>query len=187
MLSHPHELRFWVHGIIESRGVDRIMAKQLRRKKLINWNIQGAIVMRLMGHFLAYNLATLFLLLAVYFAQSALSALADPVVNSAPLSFWYQAVPVLICMLVMTPFLIWDLIKLTNRIAGPLFRFETLLNDFGKTGKLNAAELREGDLLTDYQQRFNAFVVVLHAQYPETQPVSVVSAAASVSSAVGVS
>jgi|GEM_PF-5290091 len=64
------------------------MAKQLRRKKLINWNIQGAIVMRLMGHFLAYNLATLFLLLAVYFAQSALSALADPVVNSAPLSFW---------------------------------------------------------------------------------------------------
>lgn len=87
----------------------------------------------------------------------------------------------------MTPFLIWDLIKLTNRIAGPLFRFETLLNDFGKTGKLNAAKLREGDLLTDYQQRFNAFVVVLHAQYPETQPVSVVSAAASVSSGVGVS
>ncbi len=131
-------------------------------------------------------MATLFLLLVVYFAQGALSAFADPVLNSAALTLSKQAAPVLICMLTMTPFMIWDLIKPTNRIAGPLFRFETLLHDFGKTGKLNAAVPREGDLLTDYQQRFNAFVAVLHAQYPETQPVSVASAA-SVSSPVGVS
>jgi len=80
--------------------------------------------------------------------------------------------------------MIWDLIKLTNRIGGPLFRFETLLDDFGKTEKLNAAVLREGDLLTDYQQRFNAFVAVLHARYPETQPASVAPAAEPVNATV---
>ena len=83
-------------------------------------------------------------------------------------------------MLVMMPFMIWDLMKLTNRIAGPLFRFETLLNDFGKTGKLKVAVLRDGDLLTDYQKRFNDFVEALHARYPETQPVSAEPVAATV-------
>ena len=150
-----------------------IMAKQWRLKKLINWNIQGPIVIRLIVHFLAYNAATLFLLLVVYSVQGSLAAVAEQPVSAAPMTFWQQATPILICMLVMMPFMIWDLIKLTNHIAGPLFRFGTILNDFGKTGKLRTAALRDGDLLTDFQQRFNDFATALHAQYPETQPASV--------------
>ncbi|MEJ7594325.1 MAG: hypothetical protein WKF77_22540 [Planctomycetaceae bacterium] len=146
------------------------MVKRWRLKKLINWSIQGPIVVRLIVHFLAYNAATLCLLLVVYGVKVSLAAVADQAVSAAPMTFWQQAAPVVICMLIMMPFMIWDLIKLTNRIAGPLFRFETLLSDFEKTGKLKAAALRDGDLLTDYQQRFNDFVAALHARFPETQP-----------------
>ena len=86
----------------------------------------------------------------------------------------------------MIPFMVCDLILLTNRIAGPLFRFETLLIDFSTTGKLKAAALRNGDLLTDYQRRFNHFVTVIHARYPETQPASVAPAAESVAADVAI-
>lgn len=153
------------------------MVKHWRVKKLVNWTIQGPIVMRLTLHFLSYNMATVFLLLVVYGVKGSLAAMTEQPVNPAPLTFWQQASPVVICMLVMMPFMIWDLMKLTNRIAGPLFRFEALLNDFGKTGKLKVAVLRDGDLLTDYQKRFNDFVEALHARYPETQPVSAAPAA----------
>lgn len=146
------------------------MIKKLRLKKLINWTIQGPIVTRLMAHFLSYNLATVFLLLVVYGIRGSLAAVSDQPLVTPPMTFWQQASPVVICMLVMMPFMIWDLIKLTNRIAGPLFRFESLLKEFGKTGRLPAATIREGDLLTDYQQQFNDFVQLLHTRYPETQP-----------------
>jgi hypothetical protein len=146
------------------------MAKHLRLKKLINWTVQGPIVIRLMIHFMAYNTATLLLLLVVYGVKSSLAVIADSPVSADPATFWQQASPVVICMLVMMPFMVWDLMKLTNRIAGPLCRFESLLKEFGKTGKLKLAVLRQGDLLTDYQTQFNEFVAAMHAKYPELRP-----------------
>ena len=152
------------------------MAKRLRVKKLINWTIQGPIVIRLMVHFFAYNTATLFLLLVVYGVKSSLAAVADSPVSAEPVTFWQQASPVVICMLVMMPFMIWDLMKLTNRIAGPLYRFESILKDFSQTGTLKPAVLRQGDLLTDYQNQFNEFVAAMHVMYPELRPVTSTSA-----------
>ena len=146
------------------------MSKHLRVKKLINWTVQGPIVTRLMVHFLAYNTATLFLLLVVYGVKSSLAVIADSPASTEPITFWQQASPVVICMLVMMPFMVWDLMKLTNRIAGPLYRFECLLKEFGKTGKLRPAILRQGDLLTDYQNQFNEFVAAMHVMYPELRP-----------------
>lgn len=147
------------------------MVKHWRLKKLNSWTVQGPIVTRLMMHFLSYNAATLFLLLVVYGIKGSLAAIADQSVSAAPVTFWQQAAPVVICMLVMMPFMIWDLMNLTNRIAGPLFRFETLLKEYSRTGTLNTAHLREGDLLTEYQQHFNEFVEAIHGRFPETQPV----------------
>ena len=136
--------------------------------------------------FLAYNAATLCLLLVVYSVKRSVSAIADHPDSSAPMTHWQQAAPVVICMLVMMPFMIWDLIQFTNRIAGPLYRFETLLNEFSRTGKLKAAALRRDDLLTDYQRRFNDFVAAIHVRYPETQPASVTPAAECVTADVAI-
>lgn len=153
------------------------MVKHARLKKLINWTVQGPIVTRLIVHFLSYNVATLFLLLVVYGIRGSLAAVSDQPLVPAPLTFWQQAAPVVVCMLVMMPFMIWDLMKLTNRIAGPLYRFESLLKEYGKTGTLPVAVLRDDDLLTDYQQHFNEFVNSLHARFPETRPANASHAA----------
>ena len=160
------------------------MSKHLRLKKLINWTVQGPIVVRLMVHFLAYNTATLFLLLVVYGVKSSLAVIADSPARTEPITFWQQASPVVICMLVMMPFMIWDLMQLTNRIAGPLYRFESLLKEFRKTGKLKHAVLRQGDLLTDYQNQFNEFVAAMHVMYPELRPGASATAAESASNSI---
>ena len=146
------------------------MAKHWRLKKMINWTVQGPIIGRLMSHFLCYNAATLFLLLTVWGIKSALASIADKPTAPEPMTFWQQAGPVFICMAVMTPFMIWDLMKLTNRIAGPLYRFETLLKEFNASGTLRPAVLRDGDLLMDFQKQFNEFTARLHTMYPETKP-----------------
>lgn len=148
------------------------MARRFRLKKLVSWSVQGPIVVRLLLHFLAYNTATLLLMSIVWAARSTLAALSSQPVVAGPLTFWQQASPVIICMSVMTPFMIWDLVVLTNRIAGPLWRFEQLLGEFVESGVLRSANLRNGDLLIDFQKQFNEFSDALHALYPETNPLS---------------
>ena len=147
------------------------MAKRSRLKKMVNWTIQGPLVVRLIAHFLAYNAATLFLLLIIHGINESVAAIADQPINTEPMTLWQKAAPLVICMFLLMPFMIWDLVKLSNRIAGPLFRFESILKDFAKSGTLRPAKIRQGDLLTDYQSRFNEFVESLHALYPELKPV----------------
>ena len=146
------------------------MVKRIRLKKMINWSVQGPIVNRLLLHVLAYNAATLCLLMLVYGVRTSLAAITEQPTMTSPLTFWQQAAPVMVCMLIMVPYMVWDLMKLTNRIAGPLHRFESLLKDFIKSGTLNPANLRDGDLLTDFQAQFNEFAAALHAMHPNTKP-----------------
>lgn len=147
------------------------MKKTLRFKKLINWTVQGPIVLRIVAHMATYNIALFALLLMAWGMRSLMGTLgSEPVTNEYFFVFRRDAAPVLFCMAIMTPFMIWDLISLTNRIAGPLYRFESLMKDFVKSGTLKQANLRDGDLLTGFQKQYNEFVEALHALYPETIP-----------------
>jgi|GEM_PF-960363 len=148
------------------------MPQRARKKKMINWSVQGPIISRLLLHFFAYNVATLFLLAAFWGARAAISSMSESPDARAPLTLWQQAAPVVIAMVVMTPFMVWDLMRFTNRIAGPLYRFECLMKDFVKSGTLQEAAIREGDLLTDFQKQFNEFAQALNALHPDTKYVA---------------
>lgn len=154
---------FWFRGPNE-------MSMRPRFKKLVNWTLQGPIILRLMGHFAAFNVALLALLLVMYGMRVSLAAATETPAPAVPASFWEQAAPVAVCMVLMTPFMLWDLLKLSNRIAGPLFRFETLMKEFQDTGVLRTATLRDGDLLREFETNFNRFAEKLHTLHPATKP-----------------
>lgn len=146
------------------------MKKTQRFKKLVNWTVQGPIVLRIVAHMVTYNVALFSLLLMAWGMRSLMGSLGGEPVTTDDFVFRRDAGPVLFCMAIMTPFMVWDLISLTNRIAGPLYRFEALMKDFVKSGTLQQANLREKDLLTGFQKQFNEFVEALHALHPETIP-----------------
>ena len=159
-------------GLFDSDLRSAVMKKTLRFKKLINWTVQGPIILRILAHMATYNIALFALLLMAWSIRSLMSSLGGEPVASDYFVFKRDAAPVLLCMAVMTPFMVWDLISLTNRIAGPLYRFEALMKDFVKSGTLKQANLRDRDLLTGFQKQFNEFVEALHALHPETVPIT---------------
>ncbi|MBL8815600.1 MAG: hypothetical protein JNL58_06195 [Planctomyces sp.] len=141
-----------------------------RKQQLISRKIQIPIVVRVVVHLFAYNAAVLCLLVIAWGVRNSWAMLSDHVQPAGPTTFQDHAIPVLFCMLAMTPVMVWDLIRLTNRVAGPIHRFETLLDRFIATGKLDQAKLRDDDLLMEFQDKFNEFTEALHALYPETCP-----------------
>ena len=148
------------------------MALNLRKKQFINWKIQGSIVGRLLLYLCCYNVAILFLLVVAWGASASVAALSEAPIVNEPATWTAQSIPLDGVMCLLLPFILWDLIRLTNRVAGPLYRFQSVMKQFVKTGTLPIATLRDGDLLTEFEKNFNEFVEAVHAVYPETNPKS---------------
>ena len=70
----------------------------------------------------------------------------------------------MMAMLVFCPLLIWDMLKFSHRIAGPMYRFRSALEEHIAGGPLKAVKLRDGDLMGDFQGTFNEFVAYVHNQ-----------------------
>lgn len=143
-----------------------------RKRLLVNWSVQGPLLIRLVVHLVTFCCAMSSLVILCWMYQrNAIESVFGP--NSEPLdAFWYRFLPIAGCSLAVLPFVLYDMLRITNRIAGPLYRFEQVMKQFEETGVLPKAELRENDLLGDFCVRFNKFVAVMHDQHPDTAPTS---------------
>ena len=141
-----------------------------RKKLLVNWSVQGPILIRLTIHVITFVAATTSLLCIFWMAQGGnLSDALGADVSSSSV-FWFRFMPFAASCMVLLPLSIWDILRITNRLAGPLYRFEQVMSEFEKTGTLPEAILRDNDLLEHFCKRFNSFVAVMHERYPDCRP-----------------
>ena len=141
-----------------------------RKQKLVNRPMQGTLIGRLTFYIVAYNLAILGLMVVGYAFQSTTAVVSDSVGTDGSFSLKAQLLMVGGCMLFMLPFIVYDMLNLTNRVAWPIYRYQQILSDFVKSGALNPAKTRDRDLLKNFEQQFNEFVEAVHTLYPETIP-----------------
>lgn len=140
-----------------------------RTKQLVNWSVQGIILRRLAVHLVTF-MAAISALLMVFWMYQGNAVHAAFGAGSEPLNaFWYRAIPFASASLPLLPLIVWDMLRISHRIAGPLYRFEQVMEKFETTGQLEEAKLRDNDLLRGFCSRFNSFVSVMHERYPETQ------------------
>ncbi len=71
------------------------------------------------------------------------------------------------CALGVLPLVLWDVLKLTHRIAGPLSRFRATLQALTAGRHVPFVRIRKDDLLHEFEQDFNAYLAQLEAR---TQP-----------------
>ena len=73
-------------------------------------------------------------------------------------SFCVQYYPIVFAALATAPLLLWDVLKMTHGIAGPLIRFETTLQQMKNGERVDKVVLRDHDLLTEFRDEFNSFL-----------------------------
>lgn len=82
--------------------------------------------------------------------------------------FFTDSRPLFLAMLVFCPLMIWDMMKYSHRIAGPLYRFNKAMRDHIAGTPLQAVKLRDDDMLKDFQDTYNEFVeYIKQKQTPE--------------------
>ena len=84
---------------------------------------------------------------------------------------------VILCALAILPLVIWDVLKMTHRIAGPLVRFQNCLRLLIAGTPVREVKLRKDDLLIELQQVFNEYLASLQPADPGSPPAVAAAAA----------
>jgi hypothetical protein len=69
---------------------------------------------------------------------------------------WFRYSPVLICGIVIMPIMLFDLVRLTHRFAGPMVRLRRGMRQLAAGERVAPIHFREGDFWLDFAAEFNA-------------------------------
>jgi hypothetical protein len=72
---------------------------------------------------------------------------------------WIRYGAVAIASALLLPFIVWDVIKLTNRFAGPMFRLRREMKKLAAGEAVNPLFFRHGDYWQEMADDFNRLVV----------------------------
>jgi hypothetical protein len=133
----------------------------------VNTRIQGRILGRIAAYWVLYHVVLWHGLFVYRFAnyRSAITS-GGEVVPFRELygQFCIDFYPLIICAVFILPAFLLDFVRLTHRIAGPLIRFRTALQDMMAGKRVEEVTLRQRDLLTEYQEEFNQFLKYYNAR-----------------------
>jgi sensor histidine kinase YesM len=134
---------------------------------LVNREIQGRMLRRLALYWMGYHLILWHALFFAEWVQMQINAIA--VGRSVSLLHAYAAfvgsqylLPLV--ALAMFPLVLWDMLKLTHRIAGPLVQLRNRLHDMSNGCPPQKVHFRHGDMLSEIQDAFNAWVDSVEAE-----------------------
>jgi hypothetical protein len=75
--------------------------------------------------------------------------------------FCIEFSPMLLCFVVLVPFIAWDAVRFAHRLVGPLIRFRKTMKAVTAGEPVRPIRLRQGDYLVEFQDDFNAMLSAL--------------------------
>src|SRR5262249_19320403 len=80
------------------------------------------------------------------------------------LGFIQRQMPLLVAFLLLTPPLLYNLLKFSHRIAGPLFRCRRMMREMAAGEVVPEFKPRQGDLMNELIEAFNELIRVNNAR-----------------------
>ncbi len=130
--------------------------KALRKKLYVNRQVQGALILRSVLHWYFYMCAIL-LTVVVFTVIRDPSQLAIKLVFK---SFIYFS-PAIIASVVLLPFFIYDILKASNKVAGPIHRLRHEMKKVTSGENIKALRFCDGDHWADLAEEFNLMAAEL--------------------------
>lgn len=122
----------------------------LRKRLLVDFRVQGALIVRVVLYWLTCLFAIMLLLLGW-------GLLTDPArpLNSHMADLWAFFGPAAVASLFLLPAVVFDLLRLSNRFAGPMFRLRQSMHDLAQGKPVDTVRFRQGDFWEEFADDFN--------------------------------
>jgi methyl-accepting chemotaxis protein len=123
-----------------------------RRQRFIDPAVQGTLIKRVTFHWLVFFAAS-FILLPVW--QVLFGGVVATSFAQALLDAWVRCVPVYAVLLVLLPLFILDIVVLSHRFAGPIYRLRQTVRSLADGEHIQRMKFRDGDFWMDIADDFN--------------------------------
>jgi hypothetical protein len=153
--------------------------KQLRRRIYVSHEIQGSILKRLANYWVLYHLGMWCIMFTIEFLLTFMAGAPGDRGTTLPTflaTFAKAHWGTLVLPVILFPAILWDMLHLTHQIAGPLVRFGKSLELLAAGRRVEKIKLRQGDILTEFQDAFNEFLDsdrIAHIQSPQIKAESI--------------
>jgi hypothetical protein len=140
--------------------------KRKRRQLFVDPKVQGALVLRVVLYW------------AICVVAIALMLLCWRIITGPARLFythfdamWFHYGPVLVASFFLLPLVVYDIVEMSNRFCGPLFRLRRSMRALARGEHVNPISFREGDYWPEFAQEFNALLARIQRETsPEAQP-----------------
>lgn len=82
---------------------------------------------------------------------------------------WFFFGPAAIASFLLLPLVIADIIRVSNRFAGPMVRLRRSMRDLARGERVEPIKFREGDFWRDFAEEFNALAARVQREAPPPQ------------------
>jgi len=127
----------------------------------VSREIQGRLLGRLAIYWMGYHLILWHALFLAEWMQVQIAAISvgkSVSVLHAYANFVSSQYLLPLVALAIFPLVLWDMLKFSHRIAGPLVQLRNRLHDMTSGCPPQKVHFRQGDMLTEIQDAFNAYV-----------------------------
>lgn len=132
--------------------------KRMRKRLFVDPKVQGALVLRVLLYW-AVCVITITLMLLCW------NVLRTPRMFYTFLDdMWYRYAPAILASSVLLPMVMVDIVRLSNRFAGPLYRLRRSMRALGRGERVEPIHFREGDFWQEFAEEFNAVVARVQSQ-----------------------
>lgn len=124
--------------------------KHLRKRLFVDPKVQGALVIRVVCYWMIC-LVTITLMLLCWRIITGPARLFYTHLDD----MWFHYGPALVASLVLLPLVIVDIVRLSNRFAGPMLRLRRNMRELAQGESVEPIAFREGDFWQDFAKEFN--------------------------------
>jgi len=137
---------------------------RMRKRLFVDPKVQGALVVRVLLYWIVC-LITITLMLLCW------SVLRTPRMFYTHLDdMWFRYGPALVASFLLLPMVVVDIIRLSNRFAGPLLRLRRSMRALARGEHVKPIHFREGDFWQEFADEFNALLARVQGETHLTEP-----------------
>jgi hypothetical protein len=144
---------------------------QKRRHLFVDPKVQGALILRVVMYWVVF-VATITLMLLCW---RIVTGPARPFYMHFG-EMWLQFGPAVVAAFLLLPLVIYDIVQMSNRFCGPLFRLRRSLRALARGEHVAPISFREGDFWPEFALEFNTLLARVQREVPPTGPQSTVEA-----------
>ena len=140
------------------------MAGYKRRKFLVDYDVQGALAARTAFYWIGCTAMTIGVA-ALLKLVSGRTGLQTPYAD-----LWGLCRPIAIASLLLMPVIVYDMVQLSNRMAGPIMRLRRAMRQLAQGDPVDTLSFRDNDFWREMAGEFNALAAELQDRRKQASP-----------------